>query len=234
MRGLLRAIRQSAASVAVDPNLKLELKFNQTAYTDTGGTTLCVYPGTPSAASWRSNVNGINSLFAQATSGNRPTVQSDGMYFDGGDNLDMVVSGNWLTGDFTLECWANSPPMMAISQASAAGVAALVLFGANGLYTSTNGSSWAISGMSIGGASSAWAHYAIVGNSATIRSYKDGVQVTSQSYTSGSLYYNASNNHVIGKYFGGSYMTGKMTDIRLYSTCLYPSGTTFTPPTRTT
>jgi len=220
-------LRRGVVGKTVDPNLKLELKFNSQVFTDVAGT---VAAGTNDyVRAWRSTVGGH--LLTQATDAARPQRQSDGLYFDGGDTVAMTVPANWLTGDFTLRLWANVPPMLALSQVNGGSYAAIILFGTNGLYTSNNGTSWAISGISIGGASAVWAHYAIAGNGANIRTYKDGVQVASQAYTAG-LYYNSTNQIVLGKFYGGSTMTGKMTDIQLYSECLYPNGTSFTPPAR--
>lgn len=213
----------------VNPNLKLELKFNYQVYTDLAAT---VAANTNDyVRAWRSSVG--NHLFTQSTDAARPQRQSDGLYFDGGDWLSMLMHAdfNWGSGNFTVEGWKfqATPSYWFSLTAESAAYAALRIDG-NAAYLSSNGSSWGVNGLTIGANINEWSHIAIVGDNGTIRTYRGGIQQGSTVYAA-AMYFNTSKPFHLG---GGHtwWFTGKMTDIRLYTACIYPNGTTFTPPTR--
>ena len=86
-----------------------------------------------------------------------------------------------------------------------------------------------------------WTHIATVRDGGTIRLYVDGVQKAS-SICSGAYRYDDSSDYYIGTAGNAAhgtntpisqYFQGNLDDIRVTNgTCRYPSGTTFTPPTK--
>ena len=103
------------------------------------------------------------------------------------------------------------------------------------LYVSTDGGStnWANAN---GGnlTANVWHHVAGVRDGNTLRIYQNGVEVGNASY-SGTIYNNTTDALFIGDVKSGdsNNMNGFISNVRLVNgTCLYPSGTTFTPPTQ--
>ena len=169
------------------------------------------------------------------------------MYFNGStDYLSMPSNGafNLGTSNFTIECWVYS---------TTAGVAQYFSGQANSTATTT---SWSVgtakgSGNNLGltvisgttvydvpttGTTiplNAWVHYVGVRDGTTLRVYINGVQAGSLSIGSASI--NASTNQfAIGRLgeYTSSYFSGYVANYRLINgVCLYPSGTSFTPPT---
>lgn len=204
--------------MATNPRLKVELTLN----------TGTIFVGSGGVEKWVSLVGGY--CFVQDTVAAKPRINWNGLYFDGNDNISMGMnpSLNWESGEFTVEVWADTLPYLAFSQ-NGTGSSALVMFGTNGLYMSSDGATWGVSGLSIGSASSVMTHYAVVRDGTTIRTYQGGVQVASITYAA-AMYYNSGNTFTIGRYLGSSAITGTMADFRLYHTCLYRGGVAFVPP----
>jgi len=217
-------LRRGVVGKTVDPNLKLELKFNTNTFTDLLG-------NDPAGAndyvrSWRSTVGGH--LLTQAMDAARPQRVSDGIYFDGEDY--MQVSG-WSfnpSSSWTIEAFLNFSGTGNNNN--------IISSPQNDFNIQYNGSAIAIgyAGVNLIGIASsvtanAWFHLAVVNDNGTTRVYKSGVQLATggnfpnNTITTFNLAYRPSQ---------AWYLLGKMTDVRLYTSCIYPNGTTFTPPTR--
>ena len=167
-------------------------------------------------------------------------------YFDGtGDYLTVPDSTAFTLGtnDFTIECWVNLSTFAAAPTIAGQG-SAFSLSGVSfqiGLTTSGGVECYLLDNSSTTYLTSApsssllintWAHIAFVRNGSTLRVYVNGVQKGTSSFTFVVL--NSSN--VLGIGSSGAYVgqlpTGYISNFRLVNgTCLYPSGTTFTPPT---
>ena len=154
-------------------------------------------------------------------------------YFDGnGDYLSWnSTTGSSLTGDFTAECWVYPTAVDGSGYTVILGKS-----GANVQFTAISSSfaiGLVINGTSvIAGSGSAlslneWHHLAWVREGSTCRAYVNGVQAGTGSSSA------TVNINYIGRYnTGGFELNGYMSNLRvLDGTCLYPSGTTFTPPT---
>ena len=176
--------------------------------------------------------------YAVATNGGSAYFDGTGDYLTVPDNAAFTLG----TNDFTIECWVY--PTVAVNeyiaaQAGAAGSPAVTSFflymsstGVPQFYVSIGGSFVAAS-CSITVSLNAWAHIACVRNVATIRIYGNGVQGATLSVSTGSIL-DSSGSLAIGTL--GDLLTnpfaGYISNFRLVNgTCLYPSGTTFTPPT---
>ena len=155
-------------------------------------------------------------------------------YFDGtGDYLSW--SGTTFSGDLTIECWVYKTAVdssgytilfhntnTAINHqfqfdgGSTPGSISLVLSGSTVIPAS---------GTAI--ITNSWSHLAWVRQGSTFRAYVNGVQ---QGTGTSSASFNI---NLIGQYhFGGNDINGYISGLRMVNgTCLYPDGTTFTPPT---
>ena len=155
-------------------------------------------------------------------------------YFDGtGDYLSW--SGTTFSGDLTIECWlyktavdSNGYTILfhntntAINHqfqfdgGSTPGSISLVLSGSTVIPAS---------GTAI--ITNSWSHLAWVRQGSTFRAYVNGIQ---QGTGTSSASFNI---NLIGQYhFGGNDINGYISGLRMINgTCLYPDGTTFTPPT---
>jgi hypothetical protein len=225
----------STTPTPTTPTAVLELKFNTNTYTDLAGTVAATT--NDYVRSWRSTVGGH--LFTQATDAARPQRQSDGLYFDGGDGLamNMVDAFNWGTGDFTFSFWAmptsSTSPVMIISQ-NPGSFGALVFRSDSAILIANSAGAWVtIGGINFGTIPTTWTHYAMVRDAGTFRGYKNGVQIGTV-VSSAAMLFSTAYPFMIGQYWSTIFYTGKYNDIRLYTSCLYPNGTTFTPPTRST
>jgi len=177
--------------------------------------------------------------YAVATNGGSAYFDGTGDYLTVPDNAAFTLG----TNDFTIECWVNlstfaAAPTIA-GQGSAfflSGVSFQIGLTANGgvecylldIYSTSYLTSAPASSVTV----NTWAHIAFVRNSNTLRVYVNGVQQGTSSFTGGV------NNSldVLGVGSSGAYVgqlpTGYISNFRLVNgTCLYPSGTTFTPPT---
>jgi len=154
------------------------------------------------------------------------------VYFDGtGDYLSW--SGTTMTGDFTVEAWvyktANPAGYTNVFSSSSP----------NNQFTSGRfdknsiglviGGSWVFYDVGSAVTLNAWHHMAWVREGSTCRGYVNGVQQNTGT-SSGSVTLSD-----IGQFVGeaGYGMIGYISNARIINgTCLYPSGTTFTPPTK--
>lgn len=174
----------------------------------------------------------------QTNAASKPTL-SDGLSFDGGDTLFMNTPSevNWGTGPFTAEVWmyaaASAGAMIALS-ANPATYAGFQIYNHALYMANVAGTAFTISGMSIGTfTANTWTHIAACRDaSGILRTYKNGAFVAQATYTD-ALYHSTANLFNLGSNRGGYFWTGKLTDFRIYvGQCLYPNGSTFTPPAR--
>jgi hypothetical protein len=176
--------------------------------------------------------------YAVATNGGSAYFDGTGDYLTVPDNAVFNLAAN----DFTIEYWVNfsniSNPVFlgqALStlgnaawyvQVQASGVMLTQFYDVGLTYPSTISTSGAI-------AANTWYHIAVVRNGNTGRQYINGVQNGTCNFTGVTMIDSAA---VLGVGAGGAYVgspfTGYISNFRLVNgTCLYPSGTTFTPPT---
>jgi hypothetical protein len=175
-------------------------------------------------------------------------VNGGSAYFDGtGDSLTVPDNAAFTLGtnDFTIECWINfsslaSQPIFTAQMNAAATVWSyyMVVLSTGQLNSVILDSSSATqyTASSAAGAIlvNTWYHVAFVRNGNTNRQYINGVQAGTVSVTGITV---RDSVDVLGVGKGGAYaagqlVTGYISNFRLVNgTCLYPSGTTFTPPT---
>jgi hypothetical protein len=163
------------------------------------------------------------------TSAYSTSVNGGSMYFDGtGDYL--TFSSISLTADFTVECWVYKTAVDAsgytnlFSGGTTQWIIDLTTAGSIALYLGGT-AILAASGTAV--VANAWNHISFVREGTTVRGYVNGIQqVTGTSSSALPISY-------LGAYSGGGYeMNGCVSNVRILNgTCLYPSGTTFTPPT---
>jgi hypothetical protein len=100
------------------------------------------------------------------------------------------------------------------------------------LYMSVDYANWAVSSLSMGSMiQNAWTHYAVVRQGSTVRTYQNGSQVSTASFT-GTLPIGGGSLS-IGRYADNStdYFNGYLDDVRITrGVCRYPDGTTFSVP----
>ena len=165
-------------------------------------------------------------------------------YFDGSDDYLTVVGGTDLafgTGDFTIQAWIYTDlsdyfTVLQNSPVSASADSTKYFFGV------TNTGVLSIARHSNGGSLShntalvptikanEWKHVAAVRQSGTLRLYIDGVQAGSDPSV-WSTFSIGNYNHTIGYRVTPNYAGGYLSDLYVDNSCLYPDGTTFTPPT---
>ena len=170
------------------------------------------------------------------------------LFFDGSSKLSVPNSADVRLGsnDFTIEAWIK------VGNAAGDWEAILGMWDSSNtrrtytlqrknsdgelyLYVSTDGGStnWAFANggnVTVGD----WHHVAGVRDGNTLRVYLNGVEVDNSSY-SGTIYNNTTDALFIGdvETTDTSNFNGYISNARLVNgTCLYPSGTTFTPPTQ--
>jgi len=158
-------------------------------------------------------------------------------YFDGdGDGITSAVSAGFAfgTGDFTYEAWYYSLDTGAsqrgmfdtrISSSSTAGV--LMREDSSGFLVYINGATLFTA---TGRVANTWQHIALVRNSGTIRLYVNGVQANSASSSQNFTDPNCRISGFIDTQATPYGYFGYISNARVVKgTCLYPSGTTFTP-----
>jgi hypothetical protein len=217
-----------------DPNLKLELKFNQNVYTDLAGT---IPAGVNDyVRAWKSSVGGH--LLTQSTDAARPQRISDGLFFDGGDTLGMAIAdGAWFVGDFTIEYWLQRTGTGGAFSMTLFAAPASIPVGINGInpstneviYASTSSGTWNVVNQNMGAKSSSWTHYAIVRSNVLSIAFQNGV-IISTAACQGAIYWPAGMGLFLMRH--DQFNAGKMTDFRIWNTAKYSA--TFTPPTRST
>jgi len=215
-------LRRGVVGKTVDPNLKLELKFNSQVFTDLAAT---VAAGADDyVRSWRSTVGGH--LLTQATDAARPQRLSDGIYFNGGDGMTAPFSLATRIA-WTIEGWEHDT--------NNSGNVVLVSFVPEQLYVN-----WVASTFYVGdGAANAiafattrpvatWYHVAVSFDGTTYRLFINGILMTSSTTALVSITTTAVN--VGYRPLISSFMLGKLTDVRIYNVAKYTAN--FTPPTR--
>ena len=169
------------------------------------------------------------------TATNTPTITSGGKfgsYADLGAADKLTYSSvSFGSGDYTVECWitrteSSWAPNGGNPLLELPGVAMLGRAGTDTLelYEDDFGSWAAVSGTTTSSIDQDWHHVALVRDGSTLRFYLDGSQVGTMSTSSNpsSLVFGAST--IYGCRFG-------LDDLRVSTSAVYPSGTTFTPPT---
>jgi len=175
------------------------------------------------------------------------TLVGGSMYFNGTTDYLTASSSALLSSTFTIELWiyptstsGTQVPFYWNGTSGSPGVSGVTLQLTGGspsaaltLYASTNGTSWSVTGASLGSISPyAWSHYALVrnGSSGTFTSYVNGVLAATVSLA-GSLY--AGTTNLVGAYppsVAAEYFNGYISNFRIVNnTALYT--TNFTPPT---
>ena len=174
------------------------------------------------------------------------------VFFDGtGDKLSVPNSSDVRLGsnDFTMEAWVkfgdisgNWETVLGMYDESAdRRTYYLARYKSGGaaedgrlyMYVNTDGTSGGYANVSGGFVSiNDWHHVAGVRDGNTLRVYLNGVQVGSSSF-SGTIYNNTTDSLFIGDVESddNKNMNGFISNVRLINgTCIYPDGTTFTPP----
>lgn len=146
------------------------------------------------------------------------------------------------SGDFTIESWcfANSyknsfarPWGFAVEGTpTGSGIGLFYTTDKNGQVIYIRSQTAGDTSVTINSPTGRWFHLALVRDGGTIRLYQNGIQVGTQS-VSGAMFYN--NRFRIGASNSNSpteFWDGYISNVRIVKgTCLYPSGTTFTPST---
>ena len=178
--------------------------------------------------------------YAVATNGGSGYFDGTGDYLTVADNAAFTLG----TNDFTIECWINfsslaSQPIFA-GQSDAAGAqySFYLSVTSTGQFNSAirdagTGIPYSVSSAVGAILVNTWYHVAFVRNGNTVRQYINGVQTGTVSVT-GITVYNSVDVLGVGRFgaYAFNLVTGYISNFRLVNgTCLYPSGTTFTPPT---
>lgn len=203
----------------IDPRLKLELTLKP-------GT---VFQGNGGVEKWVSSIGGH--CFTQDIVANKPQLQLDGLYFDGGDALSGTIPTMDTRLPWTIEWWQYE-----LSQSG--WQTPFYLYSPATIYVSFNGGTIylsdgvinTINGAGITRSLNAWIHNTASFDGTTYRFYRGGVQVASSTtlLAAGNV-----GNLFLQSYSGtNNWINGRLTDFRLYTSCLYPNGATFTPPPR--
>ena len=166
-------------------------------------------------------------------------------YFDGtGDYLTVPDSTAFTLGSnaFTAECWVypttSGTTGYFAGQSDATNTSPSIIMGKGGndriLCYAYQSSGYLVQDPATV-AINAWSHIAYVREvSGTLRLYVNGIQVSTNTMLSGSID-NASGVFGVGSagaYVSAGTFAGYVSNFRLVNgTCIYPSGTTFTPPT---
>ena len=174
------------------------------------------------------------------------------VFFDGtGDKLSVPNSADVRLGsnDFTMEAWVKFGDVQGYwdsvlgmyDESADRRTYYLARYRSGGaaedgrlyMYVNTDGTSGGYANVSGGFLSiNDWHHVAGVRNGNTLRVYINGVQVGSSSF-SGTVYNNTTDPLFIGDVESddNKIMNGFISNVRLINgTCIYPDGTTFTPP----
>ena len=167
-------------------------------------------------------------------------------YFDGnGDFLSIADNAAFTlgSGDWTIEAWvftgASATQKVVVGQIDSGGNVSSLSFQLDMSSTDypriiiASGTTTYIATSSSTLPKNQWVHLAGVRDGSTMRIYVNGVQTGTQSVT-GVTINDSSSNVGIGRHgeYAGLDWNGYISNFRLVKgTCVYPSGTTFTPPT---
>lgn len=184
-------------------------------------------------APFDSDLDDILGITGTAT--NTPTITSGGKfnsYADLGAADKLTYSSvSFGTGDYTVEMWVKRTesswapnggnPLLELP-----GVAMLGRVGTDtlGLYEDDFGEWASVSGTTTSSINQDWHHIALVRDGSTLRFYLDGTQVGTMSTSSNPSSVVLGASSIYGCRFG-------LDDLRVSTSAVYPSGTTFTPPT---
>jgi len=159
---------------------------------------------------------------------------SNGLRYNG-------MSGMTFAGDFTVEWWQKTNTAQASSRAGVFGTTNQAYWTSDawwvGYYNSgiiyAQGTNQVQTTFSVGNAhDNNWHHMAFVRQSGTMRAYRGGVASGTTRSDTTSLG-NTGYKFIIGAHEpgGDSNFQGTIDGFKMWSSCLYPNGTTFTPPT---
>jgi len=166
-------------------------------------------------------------------------------YFDGSGDWLSVADGSWITlgtNNFTAECWIYNTSSTGASQyiygqgSSAASSISFELYLTSsrtlqgGIYVGSQKYATSTGTIPL----NAWTHVALVRDGGNIRIYINGVQDGVNATAGSSSVVDQPYQFSIGRggEYNGLYFVGNISDYRFINgTCLYPNGTTFTPPT---
>ena len=194
-------------------------------------------------------VNGTPSVqrfspFSPTAAYSTSTIGGSG-YFDGSGDWLSVADGSWITlgtNNFTAECWIYNTSSTGASQyicGQGATLASSVSFElyltssrtlTGGIYVGSQKYATSTGAIPL----NAWTHVALVRDGGNIRIYINGVQDGVNATAGSSSVVDQPYQFSIGRggEYNGSYFVGNISDYRFINgTCLYPNGTTFTPPT---
>ena len=177
--------------------------------------------------------------YAVATNGGSAYFDGTGDYLTVPDNAAFTLG----TNDFTIECWIY-PTTTGVQGQFFGQSDSLIALPSFSLYRDTDNSiaarvfiagtgKFATSGVTTT-PTNAWSHIAFVRNSTTTRLYINGVQRGSNATISTSSVDDSFGAVGVGSFgdYTSQLFAGYISNARLVNgTCLYPSGTTFTPPT---
>jgi hypothetical protein len=212
----------------VNPNLKLELKFNYQTYTDLAASVSATTNDYVRA--WKSTVGGH--LLTQSTDAARPMRQSDALYFDGGDavfgSFSLIINQSWC-----IEFWYMEASPVGIRTffhlyGTTTGLFMTLVDNTNLLIADASGGNQSIS-TTFSNTANTWCHLALSFDGTTYRLFKNGSLLTSS--TSPTLTATTITSIVISGNSSGNYKPAiKMTDFRIYNIAKYTAN--FTSPTR--
>jgi len=165
-------------------------------------------------------------------------------YFDGSTDWLSVADGSWITlgtNNFTAECWIYNTSSTGAGQyicgqgATAASSVSFELYLTSsrtlqgGIYVGSQKYATSTGTIPL----NAWTHVALVRDGGNIRIYINGVQDGVNATAGSSSVVDQPYQFSIGRggEYNASYFVGNISDYRFINgTCLYPNGTTFTPP----
>lgn len=169
-------------------------------------------------------------------------------YFDGsGDYISVPDSADFTmgSGDFTVQCWvystANSgSDQYILGQVTSGGQAANTSFQLYKKATSNVAEAYVYAGSGKVATASAtipveqWTHLAMCRDGGTLRLYVNGVQSGTNATLSTTAITDSGGSFAVGRTgdYDGLYFSGYVSNVSVVKgTCLFPSGTTFTPST---
>ena len=208
-------------------NRFIDNSTNNFTITVNGNTSVVAFSPFNPTASWSASTNGGSGYF-----------DGSGDYLSVPDNAAFTMG----SGDFTIEAWVyktSTGRQYVIGQADSGGSNTATSFTLQvNASNKVQGEIFSSSTQYLAASTAditlnQWNHIAFVRDGNTLRIYINGVQDGTASVTGVSV--NDSTNQVaIGRLgeFNGFYWAGYISSNRvLKGTCLYPNGTTFTPPT---
>ena len=243
LTAMLQAAAGAGGGAETDPN------FNQT--------TLLLHGDGTNGAQNNTFLDSSTNNFTITRNGNTtqgtfsPFSLADGQwsnYFDGtGDFISVADSADFTmgSGDFTVQCWVYSSKNSAsdqyiLGQVTSGGQAANTSFQLYKKATTNVAEAFVYMGGSKVATSTAtipvgqWVHLAMVRDGGTLRLYVNGVQDGTNATLSTTAITDSGGSFAVGRTgdYDGLYFEGYVSNVSVVKgTCLFPSGTTFTPST---